>query len=151
MFYIYSQATYREIQLHSTCHHADYFHLMSTFWHGSMRMFNVRTAAVQNCNNPTFVKNFLFHIFRVLNIHKFHPEDPFPIKWPICIASTIWHAWHLYLRSLALFPGPRLSLHCPHFSGTTNWTRTWEQDYTILSGLYLYHNLPILHADTQKY
>lgn len=47
---------------------------------------------------------------------------------------TIWHAWHLYLRCLALFPGPRLSFHCPHFSmlqGTTNWTRTWEQDYTI--------------------
>ena len=46
-------------------------------------MFNLRIVATQNCNNPSFVKNFIFHIFRVLNIHKFHPKDPFSIKRPI--------------------------------------------------------------------
>ena len=46
-------------------------------------MFNLRTVATQNCNNPTFVKNFIFHIFRATNIHKFHSKGTFPIKRPI--------------------------------------------------------------------
>jgi len=29
-----------------------------------MNMCNLRTVATQKCSNPSFVKNFTFHIFR---------------------------------------------------------------------------------------
>ena len=45
-------------------------------------MFNLRIVATQNCNNPSFVKNFVFTYLELLNIHKFHPKGPFPIKRP---------------------------------------------------------------------
>ena len=52
-------------------------------------MLNLRIVATQNCNNPSLVKKLYFIYLVLLNIHKFHPKGPFPIKRPICYACTI--------------------------------------------------------------
>ena len=80
---------------------------MSTFWHRSMHMFNLRTVATQNCNNPTFVKNFIFHIIRATEYSWFHPKGPFPIKRLLYVwlytLSTVF-PWLLPMGTINIWP-----------------------------------------------
>ena len=49
-------------------------------------MFNLRIVATQNCNKPSFVKNFLFHIFRATEY--FTLRALFLLKGPYTVSYT---------------------------------------------------------------
>ena len=105
---------------------------MSTFWHESMHMFILGIVPTQNYNNPTFAKNFIFHIFRVLNIHSFTLRAlfcPYTLLLirrylPVCEITLHYHCFVLIFpwRQLLLATSVYTWIACSNLQWSITWT-----------------------------